>query len=145
MIVISKKQAKELGAEQVLKLGVLDKFFQYDQSLTEPKYQDMVRINADTPVEVIEEIIDLYEGEILDYWYEMDQFFVPSNIPAPWSIHYESKSVAVLCCNSVWVGFTEWSGGGKHGAPESMDKNEHFLEVVNTERITITKYTFVEG
>jgi hypothetical protein len=143
MIVISKKQAQELGAAQVLKLGVLDKFFQYDQSLTEPKYQDMVRINTDTPIEVIREIIDLYEGEISDFSrYEMNQFFVPSNIIDFYGNGYVAKTLALFCCNSVWVGFTRWVLEDAF-----MCKNEHFLEVVNTERITTTKYTFskVEG
>lgn len=44
---------------------------------------------------------------------------------------YESKSVARQLKNGVWVGWTYWFGGGKHGEPGSVDwiEDAYFLAV----------------
>lgn len=40
-----------------------------------------------------------------------------TGISSDYSRHYESKSVAKEIAPGVWVGWTYWYGGGKHGEP----------------------------
>ena len=40
---------------------------------------------------------------------------VETNISAPYSRHYEAKSVAAKAPDGSWLGWTYWYGGGKHG------------------------------
>lgn len=74
-----------------------------------------------------EEVDDLWDeaDDIYDAIYEMREGEVDTNIDAPYSRHYESKSVAVQAPNGQWVGFTHWYGGGKHGNPEEIDWIEY--------------------
>lgn len=69
---------------------------------------------------------------------------IPTNISTPWSglsHHYESTSVAVQCPDNSWVGFTYWSGGGKHGDPDSIDWMNHAydLDCVEEEKLMIVR------
>lgn len=74
-----------------------------------------------------EEVDHLWDeaDDIYDAIYEMREGEVDTNIDAPYSRHYESKSVAVQAPNGQWVGFTHWYGGGKHGNPEEIDWIEY--------------------
>ena len=75
----------------------------------------------DTDLQVDEAYDRLVDADA--HWeYESDfrQGEVETNIPAPSSRHYESRSVACKCCDGSWVGWTFWYGGGKHGEPRSI-------------------------
>ncbi len=81
---------------------------------------------VDTPEIDINNIDDKYSGEegkdsLWDAEYEIREGEVVTDIPCESSRHYESKSVAAKCPDGVWVGWTYWYGGGKHGEPEAMD------------------------
>lgn len=69
---------------------------------------------------------------------------IETNIPAEYSRHYESKSVATKLSDGLWVGWTYWYGGGKHGEPEAVDwlNEAYWLDVVG-ERV-ITEYIFAK-
>lgn len=65
-----------------------------------------------------------------------------TDIECDWSLHYDSKSVAKKLDDGRWVGYTYWSGGGKHGEPEAIDwiGDAYFLKVIG-ERHTV-EYEF---
>ncbi|QZP06844.1 hypothetical protein [Caenibius sp. WL] len=70
---------------------------------------------------------------------------VETDIPAGWSRHYESKSVAALCPDGSWVGWTYWYGGGKHADPEAIDWIDQAYALDCTEeQKTVTVRTFTK-
>jgi hypothetical protein len=75
-----------------------------------------------------------FESEFRGGQYETD-------IPAPSSRHYESKSVAAKCCDGSWVGWTYWYGGGKHGEPKAIDWmcDAYDLEVTEQEKMVLVR------
>lgn len=46
------------------------------------------------------------------------------------SRYYESEEVAAEMPDGTWVGWTFWSGGGKHGEPEYIDWVKYAYDVV---------------
>ena len=84
------------------------------------------------------------DGELQDYIYEMRSGKEETNITAPLARHYESKSVAANL-DGVWVGWTYWYGGGKHGEPEAIDWMEEAYELTCVEEEkTVTVRTFTQ-
>ncbi len=59
------------------------------------------------------ELGDLIDGFRSSYSHE-------TGISSDYSRHYESKSVAKEIAPGVWVGWTYWYGGGKHGEPSEV-------------------------
>jgi len=58
-----------------------------------------------------------------------------------WSRNYESDEVGARLKNGLWVGWTYWHGGGKHGDPESIDwmDGAYFLDVKEEEKMVIVR------
>lgn len=68
---------------------------------------------------------------------------VETNIRAPWSRHYEAKSVAAKYVDGTWVGWTYWYGGGKHGEPEAVEWMDSAYDLTCVEeQVMTTKRTF---
>lgn len=91
-----------------------------------------------------ENLDDLYDKyNAYDFEYDFREGDVETNIPSPYSRHYESKSVAKKLRDGTWVGWTYWYGGGKLGDPESIDwmKDSYELSVTSEEKL-VTVYTF---
>lgn len=59
-----------------------------------------------------------------------------------WSRHYDHKERAVQCCDGSWVGYTFWSGGGKHGTPEEIDYISDAYDIVVEKEYKIIKREF---
>lgn len=68
---------------------------------------------------------------------------VETNINAPFSRHYECKSVAAQMPDGSWVGWPYWYGGGKHGEPEAVEwmEDAYALDCVEEEKV-VTVRTF---
>jgi hypothetical protein len=66
---------------------------------------------------------------------------IPTDLPAPTSRHYESKSVARELMDGTWVGWTYWYGGGKHGEPGAVPWMEHAYDVacVEEEKLVVVR------
>lgn len=64
-----------------------------------------------------------------------------TNLEAPYSRHYESKSVASQMLDGSWVGWTHWYGGGKHGDPGSIEwmSEAYDLECREEEKLVIVR------
>lgn len=58
---------------------------------------------------------------------------VETGIKAPYSRHYEAKSVAAKYIDGTWLGWTYWYGGGKHGEPEEVEWIDEAYELTCTE------------
>lgn len=68
-----------------------------------------------------------------------------TNISPPFSRNYEADSVA-RCIDGVWIGWTYWYGGGKHGEPEAMEwmGDAYFLDLFSEETVTTVKRLFTK-
>ena len=94
-----------------------------------------------------EDIEDLYErAGVYNLYYDDEEEFrccgEPTGVECDYSRHYESESVGIEVTPGVWVGWTYWSGGGKHGEPESVEwmNDAYYLDITGEE--VVTKYTF---
>lgn len=96
----------------------------------------------------IDEVWDAFQETGYSYWLDenLDEIRcsgVSTGLrPREHSRHYECREVAA-CLSSVWVGWTYWFGGGKHGEPEAIDwvSNAYFVDVTE-KRKTIKVRTF---
>jgi hypothetical protein len=61
------------------------------------------------------------EIEIIDEESEFRCGGIETGLECEYSRHYESDAVAKDIGDGVWVGWTYWYGGGKHGEPEAME------------------------
>jgi hypothetical protein len=84
---------------------------------------------------------ELYEEQDAYGQYEFRQGEVETDIPCESSRHYESRSVAAQMADGSWVGWTYWSGGGKHGEPESIPwmSEAYELDVKEEEKLVIVQ------
>lgn len=105
------------------------------------EYPDEITLdNAEEVLQELDELQVIYLPELLEefrsnYDEETDDF------ESGWSRHYEHKSVAKKCFDDVWVGWTYWYGGGKHGCPEDipwLDK-AYLLDVKEEEKMVIVR------
>lgn len=66
-----------------------------------------------------------------------------TDLPAPYSRNYASEMRAAAMDGGVWVAWPFYSGGGKHGQPQSMPwlADAKVVEVT-LEPVTVTKRTF---
>lgn len=108
------------------------------------EYSDL----KDVPLNTAEQIDEAYDDEAYDTIQDYESEFRHSydcetDIPAPGSRHYESKSVAKMLSDGTWVGFTYWFGGGKHGEPGAVPwmEDAYFLDVAEEEKM-VTVRTF---
>ena len=121
-----------MSPEYKLKYAILSLDFAWDEK----------EIPNNLTEEEIEELWD--EAECLtDAKNEIRCSGISTGLPCESSRHYESEAVAVQCPNGEWVGFTYWSGGGKHGEPDAIDWIEHAYDVdcVSEEKLVMV-HTF---
>jgi len=65
-----------------------------------------------------------------------------TNIPeSEYSRHYECQSVAAQMPDGSYVGWLYWTGGGKHGEPESMDwiSDAYNVECIEEEKMVVVR------
>lgn len=75
---------------------------------------------------------------------EVRQGEVETDLPTPYSRHYEAKSVAAKMPDGSWVGWTYWYGGGKHGEPEAVGWMDDAYDVTCAEEqkmVTVRTFT----
>lgn len=122
--------------EQKVKWLILKHLEQYVDGYNAPEYP-------------CEDIDKAYENDILKDWYgvanEVRQGDIQTDIPPPYSRHYESMSMASQLPDLSWVGWTYWYGGGKHGEPEAIDwmEDAYDLECHEEEKVVVVR-TFKE-
>jgi len=81
------------------------------------------------------------EDDRFDSMYNIREGEVETELPCPYSRHYESKSVAAKMDDGSWVGWTYWYGGGKHGNPEEIEwiYDAYDLECVEEEKLVVVR------
>jgi hypothetical protein len=86
-----------------------------------------------------EEFVDEYIHEFrCSYTHE-------TGLQPEYSRHYEAKEVARELYPGIWVGWTYWYGGGKHGEPECMPwLEDSYLLDVTTEMQPVHIFKKVE-
>ncbi|MCP5006591.1 MAG: hypothetical protein GY941_22015 [Planctomycetes bacterium] len=98
-------------------------------------------------------LIEAMDTEDIEYYYyeierhgakdEIRCSGTPTNIPEWGSRHYETESVAAFI-KGVWVGWTYYYGGGKHGEPEAFDwiGDSYLLEVTEEREVVTVERVF---
>lgn len=100
---------------------------------------------ADNVEEQLDDVGVVLGDECYEAHHELRSAGTPSNLStngrpfvSNYSRHFDCKEVAYQTKTGHWVGWTYWSGGGKHGEPECIDWLEHayLLEVVSEKQVT---------
>ena len=93
-----------------------------------------------------ETIDDMYEelsgyDHLVDAKEEVRCSGVITDLPCPYSRHYDSDSVASQLPDGSWVGWTYWYGGGKWGCPEEIEwiGNSYVLSCTEKEVMKIER------
>jgi hypothetical protein len=103
---------------------------------------DQGSLSIDPAAITSDNVDELYEDQdVYDLEYEFRQGEVETDLPCEYSRHYESRSVAAQMADGSWVGWTYWSGGGKHGEPESIPwmSEAYELDVKEEEKLVIVQ------
>lgn len=118
--------------------------------------RDAQNYNADEfdfgPLDTAEQIDAAYQklrdaNSHWDFESELRSGEVETGLPAPYSRHYESKSVAIQTEEGDWVGWTYWYGGGKYGEPGSIDwmSDAYDLTCQEEEKVVVVRtFTVLE-
>lgn len=119
--------------------------------IVERAREDGFVFDGDASTITADNVEDLYgeleeEGAQHDYESQLREGEEETGLPCEWSRHYESKSVAAKAPNGLWIGWTYWYGGGKHGEPESIDwmNSAYFLNVTEEEKMVVVR-TFTKA
>lgn len=98
-------------------------------------------ITADNVDSTYERLSENYA--LQDVEQEIREGEIETHLAAPFSRHYESKSVAAKMSDGTWIGWVYWYGGGKHGEPEAIDWMPEAVELdCMEEQVMMTKRTF---
>ncbi len=138
LTVIPKKGQENMTPKNKIKREIL-----LDLQANEPDL-DYGPMDSD---EAIEEAYERLDGEFDDLAYEFREGDVETDVPAPTSRHYESKSVARQMVDGTWVGWTYWYGGGKHGESEAIKwmDDAYDLDCKEEEKMVVVRtFTVVE-
>jgi len=129
-----------MNAEQLIKRHILIEGFKKNNPEESAFIPDVVdESNVDDVYDEFLETIDAYQ----DFEYEFRECGIDTDVEAPRSRHYESKSKAYQLPCGQWVGWTYWYGGGKHGEPESIEWMAYaYLLDVSEEQKVVTVRTF---
>lgn len=110
---------------------------------------DDLDLSTASGVDAAWELAEEYEGsfseiEIIDEEADFRCGGQDTNLPCKeYSRHYECEQVAKKLNDGTYVSWTYWSGGGKHGEPESVDWMEDAFEVDCEEKQEmVTTYNF---
>lgn len=105
-------------------------------------------INSENIEDIYEYFASDYNDELLDARNEVLSGQVDTGISCAGSRHYDTKSVAAMSPYGKWIGWTVFSGGGKHGEPfgETLDNlNCYHLEVdYKVETVQILQFRLPE-
>lgn len=113
--------------------------------IIEEAYNNIGKEVPSYPCENIDELFDeddqMIQDEINDATETIREGEEETKIPAPYSRHYESKSVASKMPDGNWVGFTYWFGGGKYGEPEAIDwiEDAYNLDCIEEEKVMVVR------
>jgi hypothetical protein len=131
-----------MTAYQKLLWCLLVKLQEYDSDFYIPQ-----TITSENVEEIYEQCLE-ESGSLLDVKYEFREGEFETKLPAPYSRHYETKSVAAKCPDGSYIGWTYWYGGGKHGEPDAIDWMEeaYDLDCKEEERLVIVReFSFKKG
>lgn len=135
-----------MTAEQLIKKQIIKEFLERDEIVSKRygiKSFDRSELTGDTD----EDFDYLYDNDhIHDAINEFRQTGESTDLPCEWSRHYDSEFVARQLDDGNYVGWTYWSGGGKHGEPEAFDwmSDAKILEVASEEMIVKRNYKIKE-
>lgn len=111
-------------------------------------YKDVVLDESPVTPENVDALYDaIYEGDTRVDWIDIDpreeirEGEFETDVAPDWSRHYESKSVGAKTPDG-FVGWTYWSGGGKHGYPEDIEwmEDAYDLELIGERQVTVRDF-----
>lgn len=127
-----------MNASYRIKAQILGEvFFDADAGYT-PEFHNEAQID--------DQISELTSRQ-LDHYQEVEQELREcgvrsslGSVDMPWELvkltrHYEDEERALLLKDGTWVGYTYWSGGGKHGEPECIEWVEYAYDLETWEEL----------
>jgi len=135
-----------MTAEQLIKKQIIKEFLEIDADFS-LKYGDEPFDKSKLKGDIDEDFDLLYEEDYIhDAINEFRQTGESTDLPCEWSRHYDSEFVARQLDDGNYVGWTYWSGGGKHGEPEAIDwmSDAKILEVASEEMVVKRNYKIKE-
>jgi hypothetical protein len=89
------------------------------------RQEELDKLAKYLPLDTEEKVCDAYDlandnDWLVDVIYGFRCGQVETGLLPPYSRHYSAKEVATETSDG-WVGWTYWSGGGKHGEPEAIE------------------------
>ena len=129
-----------MNAQDKIKRLIVEAAYQGSTSRTAPEIT--TREQLEEFIESCIEEDEAFEDYMSDSESELrSSYECETSVPCEGSRHYESKSVAYQMEDGSWVGWTYWSGGGKHGQPDSIDwiSEAYDLDVVEEEKLVIVR------
>lgn len=100
-------------------------------------------ITAKLTPENIEEIYESCDdsGLVDDVRYDIRSGDYETGLRCESSRHYETDAVAIKTEDGIYIGWTYWHGGGKHGEPEAEPwvENAYFVDCVEQEVLAIER------
>jgi hypothetical protein len=109
---------------------IINLAFEFKGETAPPVAED----NVDDMYEALMELDEGYDAKS-----EIREGSAKTGLMPNFSRHYESDAVASQAPDGTWVGWTYWSGGGKHGEPEAMNWMEYAydLNCKEEEKLTV--------
>lgn len=128
-----------MNAVQKLKHLILIRHSEFDDDFVLP-----ASVTADN----IDALYDAANGKgwgLQEARMELRHGDVKSDIASPHSRNYEPYEVAAKAPDGSYIGWTYWTGGGKHSNPEEIDFVEYAYDLTVTEETqTVVVQTFTK-
>lgn len=135
--------------EQYIKREIIGTAILFNNEYSNIDKNIISTLNKDNIDEIYSDLFDSDEScdSMTDAFSEIRCSGIETGLSCDCSRHYESDAVAICVDDNknIWVGWTYWYGGGKHGDPDEMDwmDRAYFLSVEEEEVVTI-KRTFTK-
>ena len=128
-----------MNAEQKLKHLILNRLAELREL---PARTDLTVENIDAEFSFECENDD---GSLQDAKSEVRGGEVETGLQCQSSRHFEAGAVAAQAPDGSWIGWTCWSGGGKHAEPEAIEWISEAYDLAVTEEVkTVTVQTFAK-
>lgn len=133
----------KLTPEQHIKKAILLKAKEWNEDI-EFIYEDE-EVAYELTSENIDDLYDIIKSsfdEIYDAEEEVRCGGEDTNVTSKSSSrHYECDEVGFEVEKGIWVGWTYWYGGGKHGEPSGIDwmDEAYFLNVKEEEKVVVVR------
>ena len=108
----------------------------------EARYDRVLEIDFSDPSQVEHDFwIGEYNDKKQDIQEEISECGVETGLDCEFSRYYDSEAVAAQMSDGTWVGWTYWTGGGKHGEPSSVPwiEDAYYVDCAEEEKMVVVR------